>query len=738
MRRLLLLTIGVFLSFGVFAQNDFKKLDLNDVVNYAYWPKSVRGINSMNDGEHYTTFSYDRATRNESIKKFSYKTGEEVETLVNLTKLSIGWVSYDYSFNNDESKILIYTDREGIYRHSFTANFYVYDLVNKKLTKVSENGKQQIASFSADGKKVAFVRDNNLFIKDLSTLDEKQITTDGQKNNIRNGTPDWVYEEEFGYNKAYHWSPDGKYLAYVKFDESKVKQFSLIEYAGEAPHNKEYELYPGLYTFKYPKAGEDNSVVSVHIYNVETGKTIKADIGSDTDIYIPRIKWNNSGTSLAIERLNRAQNKLELLYSNPNDGSSKVIITEKNKYYIGDEIYDNIVFLDDNEHILVMSERDGYRHLYLYTINGEFVNQITTGEWDVIDYLGFDNKNGVVYYSSVEVSPLNRDIYSIKLNGKKKTRISTLDGTNSIEFSTGFKYYINTFSNVNTPNYVTLHNSKGKLIRVLEENEDLKEQVKLFGGVNRTFFKFKTSEGVELNAFRIVPPDFDETKIYPAIVVQYSGPNSQTVQNSWDYGWNNYLAQQGFIVIGVDTRGTGCRGEEFRKITYKVLGKYETIDLIETAKYIGSLSYIDADRLGIWGWSYGGYMVLNAMTKGDGIYNTGISVAPVTNWRYYDNIYTERFMGKPQDNAAGYDENSPLNYAAGLEGNLLLAFGTADDNVHPQNSFEMIAKLVEAKKQFTTFPYPNRNHGIYGGNTSIHLYTMKINFLKAHLMPEEK
>ena len=736
MRRLLFLFISVFLSVGAFAQSHYQQLNLDDVVNYAFWPNSVRGINSMNDGEHYSTFDFDRNARSASIKKYSYKTGEEIETIVNLTDLGIGWVSYDYSFSNDESKLLLYTDRAGIYRHSFTANFYVYDLKSKATLKVSENGKQQIASLSADNNKIAFVRDNNLFIRDLSTLDEKQITFDGKKNEIINGAPDWVYEEEFGFNKAYEWSPDGKYIAYVKFNESKVKQFSIIEYAGEAPHNPEYELYPGLNVFKYPKAGEDNSVVSVHVYNVETGKTIKVDIGTDTDIYIPRIKWNNDGSFLAIERLNRLQNKIELLYANPDDGETNTILTEKNKYYIGDELYDNIVFLEDNEHILLLSERDGYRHLYLYTNQGELVNQITTGNWDVIDYIAFDVNKNVIYYKSAEISPLNRDIYSISLNVKKKKRISTADGTNRIEFSNGFKYYINSFSDVNTPTYVTLHNNKGKIIRVLEDNANLKEEIELYGGINRTFFTFTTSEGVELNAYRIVPPDFDETKIYPAIVTQYSGPNSQSVLNSWSFGWENYLAQQGFVIFCVDPRGTGARGEEFRKITYQELGKYETIDLIETGKYIGSLSYINSEKLGIWGWSYGGFMVLNVMTKGEGVFNTGISVAPVTNWRYYDNIYTERYMRKPQDNASGYDENSPLNYAAGLEGNLLLAFGTADDNVHPQNSFEMIAKLIEANKQFTTLPYPNRNHGIYGGNTSIHLYQMKTNFLIKHLIEE--
>ncbi|MEA3451363.1 MAG: S9 family peptidase, partial [Bacteroidota bacterium] len=598
----------------------------------------------------------------------------------------------------------------------------------------SDNGKQQIASLSNDGKKAAFMRDNNLFIKDLDTKKEIQITQDGAKNKIINGAPDWVYEEEFGYNKAYSWSPDGKYLAYVKFDESKINEFSIIEYAGAAPNKQEYLLYPGLYTYKYPKAGEDNSIVSVHIYNLSTGKTIKADIGTETDIYIPRIKWNFDGSSLAIERLNRFQNKIELLYANPNTGESKIIITEKNKYFIDDDYYDNILFLEDNEHILLLSERDGYKHLYLYKTDGTFVRQITKGDWDVTKFYGFDQNKGLFYYQSAEESSINRDVYSIKISGKRKRKLSTLEGTNKAQFNNNYEYYINIFSNATTPTFVTLNDSKGKVIRILEENAKVKEIIKEYGGANKTFFTFKTSEGVELNAFKIVPPDFDATKKYPVLVVQYSGPNSQTVVNSWDFSWNNYLAQQGIIIVGVDPRGTGGKGEEFRKMTFHELGKYETIDLIETAKYLGNFSYINKDKIGIWGWSYGGFMVLNTMTKGNGIFSTGISVAPVSNWRYYDNIYTERYMGKPQNNADGYDKNSPLNYTDGFQGNLLLCFGTADDNVHPQNSFEFIEKMVQSDKQFTVFPFVNRNHGIYGGNTRMYLYKMKTDFLIKHLL----
>jgi dipeptidyl-peptidase-4 len=687
----------------------------------------------MKDGVHYTVYNVDWKSGKMSIDEYSYKTGKKVRTLVDLTSLGIGRVSSEYQLSEDESKILIYTNKKPIYRRSFTADFYVYDIKTKKLTKVSKEGKERIASLSPDGTKLAYMRDNNLYIKDLQTGKLMQITKDGKKNNIINGAPDWVYEEEFSFNKAYEWSPDSKYLAFIRFDESKVKEYTLIKYAGEAPHYKQYELYPGLYTYKYPKAGENNSIVSVHIYNLATKKTVKADIGTNTDIYIPRIKWNISGDELGIERLNRAQNKIELLYANPNTGESRVVLADTNKYYIGDEVYDNIVFLPDGKHIMLMSERDGWRHLYLYDTKGDFVKQLTKGKWDITKYLGYNPEKEIFYFQAAKVSPIWREIYSVDMKGRIK-KLSSKEGTNDAEFSTGCKYYINTYSNATTPYYITLNNAKGKVIRILEDNAGFMDKINSVGGIHKTFFKFKTSEGIELNAYRIVPPDFDSTKIYPAIIMQYSGPNSQTVLDDWEFGWNNYLADQGFVIFGVDPRGTGARGEKFRKVTFHELGKYETIDLVNSAKYFGSLPYIDKKRIGIWGWSYGGFMVLNAMTKGNGVFNTGVAVAPVTNWRFYDNIYTERYMGKPQDNPSGYDDNSPLNFVKDFKGNLLLCFGTADDNVHPQNSFEFIERMVQANKHFRVFPFVNRNHGIYGGNTRLYLYTMKTNFFEEHLM----
>ena len=726
MKKYLLLWILLLPVFS-FGQQQ-KKISLKDVVNYRYWPNEVWGIKPMDDGEHYSSIDYAHG----KILKYSYKT-EEKSVLLDYLSFGMRSIGDDYQLSKDATKILFSSNIKKIYRHSFYAKYYIYNFGTKKLQSVSDSSNLRIASLSPDGNKVAYMQNNNLFIEDLTTGKIKQITTDGKKNHIINGAPDWVYEEEFGYNKAYEWSPDGKYLAYVKFDESRVKEYFLIKYAGEAPHYKQYELYPGLYKYKYPKAGEDNSIVSVHIYNLETGKTITADIGKNTDIYIPRIKWNTDGALLGIERLNRAQNKIELLGANPETGQTKLILADSNKYYIGDEVYDNIIFLPDNEHILIMSERDGWRHLYLYKTDGSLERQLTKGQWDVTEYYGYNPDKQIFYYQAAKESPLRREIYAVSIDGKKDKKITSGTGTNEAWFSTGCKYFINKFSNATTPPVFTVNKANGKVLRVLEDNSDYAELIKQVGGSNKTFFTIKTTDAV-LNAFRIVPPDFDENKVYPAIIVQYSGPNSQKVLDDWEFGWNNYLAQEGFVVIGIDPRGTGARGEEFRKVTFHELGKYETIDLVNAAKELGKLKYIDKDRIGIWGWSYGGFMVLNCMTRGNGVFNTGVAVAPVTNWRYYDNIYTERYMGKPQDNPDGYDDNSPLNHVDTFQGNLLLCFGTADDNVHPQNSFEFIEKMVQADKHFETFPFVNRNHGIYGGNTRYFLYKMKTDFFKEHLM----
>jgi len=730
-KKLTLLLLVATISLSAFSQSTYKEITVADLwTNWTFWSPSVSDLSSMNDGEHYTTMS-----RAGEIVKFSYKNEDFKETIVKTADLDIRVQAYE--FNADETKMLFTTGYERIYRRSFLADYYIYNIQTKELTKLSENGQQQIAKFSPNGNFVSFIRKNNIYITDLTKNTETQITFDGKHNHIINGIPDWVYEEEFEFNQAYTWSPDSKNIAYIKFDESKVKMFNMIMFAGDKPKIEANVLYPENRTFKYPKCGEENSVVSIHIYNVEGENTIKADIGTNTDIYIPRLKWTKQNSNLGIFRLNRLQNKFEILFSNIETGITKTIFTETNKYYFDEGEFDNIQFLEDGKHFVMTSERDGYRHLYLHDLNGNEIAKLTKGKFDVTEFLGFDPSKKIFYYQAAAQSPMQREIYSVTFNGKKTTKLSTQAGTNDAVFSTGNKYFINYFSSINSPEYITLHDKKGKLIRVLKENAKTLELVNEYGGVNKKLFTFKTSENVELNGWMITPPNFDKTKKYPVIVTQYSGPGSQEVLDSWDFGWDNLLAQKGAIVVCVDPRGTGARGEEFKKVTYKELGKYETIDLIETAKYLQTLKYVNPEKIGIWGWSYGGFMTSLCMTKGAEYFNTGIAVAPVTNWRYYDNIYTERFMRTPQENPNGYDDNSPINFVDKMKGNFFIIHGSGDDNVHVQNTAEFTEALVQANVQFRQFIYTNRNHSIYGGTTRHHLFTMMLNYWEETILATE-
>ncbi len=724
------IVLAIFVFFIVapsFAQGTFKKITLEDLwKKRTFMAASVDGLVSMNDGENYTVLDENK------IVKYSYKTGEKVETLLSGAEIGVA-AFYEYEFSADESKVLLTAEMNFIYRHSFTANYQVYDFKTKTVTPVAKDKKQQLATFSPDGLKVAFVSENNLFIKDLTSGEEIQITKDGKYNEVINGAPDWVYEEEFSFSKAFEWSPNGENLSFIRFDESKVRMFNMTMFGGMSPKMESNVLYPENKTFKYPKAGEDNSVVTVMNYNLKSKTTVKYDIGVETDIYIPRIRWTGDANKLCIVRLNRLQNKLELLFANPADGSTKVVFTEENKYFISEDTYENLSFLEGNQYFLLMSEKDGFSHLYLYDLNGKLVRQITKGNFDVSSFLGFDAKNKLFYYISGEESPIRRDVYCIDIEGKKKVKLSTMTGTNNAEFSKGFKYFINSFNSATTPPYITLNDAKGKQIRVLEDNKALKELVASYGGVRKEFFKFKTSENVELNASIIKPNDFDANKKYPVLITQYSGPNSQEVKDRWSFDWDDMLAQQGIIVVSVDPRGTGARGEEFRKLTYLNLGKYETMDLIETAKYLGTQPYIDAARIGVWGWSYGGYMACSCLTKGADNFKLGVAVAPVTNWRYYDNIYTERYMRTPKENGSGYDENSPINHVKKFKGKLLIIHGSADDNVHAQNTMEFTEAMIQANKQFDMMIYNNRNHGIYGGNTRLHLYNKMTDYILKNL-----
>ena len=728
MRITILFLITWLTAWSSVAQN---KITLEDLFQKGTFSQnSVQGLRSMKDGNHYTVIE-----NGSQIVRYSYQTGQRVSVFFDLKSVQNAPITRfsSYELSNDETKILLTTDVESIYRHSFTASYYVWNSVTQELQPLSDKGKQQLATFSPDGERVAFVRDNNLFIKSLRFGTESQITYDGEKNKIINGAPDWVYEEEFGFSKAFAWSPDSKFLAFMKFDESEVREFGMTMFRGDKPAMDEYALYPENVTFKYPKAGEKNSTVKVMVYEIRSRTTIPADTGKEADQYIPRIKWTPDANDLVIMRLNRRQNQLDVLYANPFTGESRLIFRERNEKFVDEDFLDKFIYLD-NGNFIVTSERNGFSHLYLHDRQGFEIAQITNGNFDVTDFYGYDPARRLFYYQAAAESPLRREVYFTTQDGKRKGKLSTLQGTNRAVFSEGFKYFINYFSNSTTPNLVTLHDWQGKQIRVLESNEKLKTTLSGYNIPGREFFSFTTAEGVELNGWMLKPVHFDPLKKYPVLIVQYSGPNSQQVTDNFRIGWNEFLAQEGFIVVSVDPRGTGARGEAFRKVTYMQLGKYESDDMVEAARYLARQPYIDSGRIGIWGWSYGGFMVALSMSKGGELFRAGISVAPVTSWRFYDTIYTERFMRTPSENPEGYDDNSPLFHAGKVKGRMLLVHGSADDNVHVQNTMEYAEALVQAGVQFDMAIYTNRNHGIRGGNTTMHLYKMKTDFLKRELM----
>ena len=717
MKKLLTLLLAILIITPTFAQK--RDITLDDLwQNYTFYPSYIGGFNSMNDGEHYSTM--EKTEKGQEIIKHQFKDGKKVRTLFSSADFDIQGIN-NYTFSNDEKQLLLSTETEKIYRHSSKSAYYIYNIFTDKLKKLTDD-KVMYATFSPNGEKVAYVFDNNLYIKNIRSEKITQVTTDGKKNHIINGASDWVYEEEFALIRSFEWSKNGDYLAYYKFDESNVKEFSMDLFKGG--------LYPTQEVFKYPKAGEDNSVVKIYTYNVKEAQSTFIYTEKDYE-YFPRIKWTNSPGKLVILAMKRHQNELDFIVANANDGSNKILFTEKDKYYI--DINDNLTFLPEDNFIWT-SEKDGFNHVYLKDFEGGEI-QITKGDWEVTSFHGVDSDKMEIYYTSTEDGSINRSLFVQNLDTDEKRKLSTNLGTNSASFSNGLKYYMNSISTANSAPKFTLHKADGTQLKVLEDNAEFETKMEDFNLSEKEFFTIKT-EDAELNAWMIKPPDFDKNKEYPLYMFLYGGPGSQQVTNS--FGWTNYywyqmLAQKGYIVACVDNRGTGGKGAEFKKMTYKELGKYETIDQINAAKYFGSLSYINANRIGIQGWSYGGYMSSLAITKGADVFSLAIAVAPVTNWRYYDNIYTERYMQTPQENASGYDENSPINHVDKLKGNYLLVHGSADDNVHVQNTMEMISALVKANKQFDLFIYTDKNHGIYGGNTRYHLYKKMTVFILDNL-----
>ncbi|CAL2086541.1 Peptidase S9 [Tenacibaculum dicentrarchi] len=714
MKKILLLFIGL----STLLQAQKKDISLEDI-----WRKGtfradyMNSLNSMN-GDFYSLLNTENG--NSTVDKYSYKTLEKVETIVNGANLN-GLKRFDsYSFNSDETKLILGTNFKPIFRHSFLGTFYMYDIASKTLKLIGED--IQRPTFSPDSKRVAYAKNNNLFIRDFSNNTLVQVTNDGEKNKIINGITDWVYEEEFAFVRAFDWSANGNHLAFLRFDESAVKTFSMDVYGKEK--------YPTQHVFKYPKAGEDNAKVTLHIYTLSTNGTAKMIFGDYE--YIPRINWTKDDNILAVRTLNRHQNDLKMYFINAKTYNTSLILNEKDAAYVA--VNDDLTFLDDNSFIW-SSEKDGYNHMYHYNKKGKLINQVTKGNWEVTNYYGFNADKKTIYYQSVENGSINRGVYSVSLSGENKKILSNPSGTNSGAFSKNMKYFINTFSDATTPRVYSLRNDAGKVLKTIKDNAALKQVVSTYNLSKKEFSTINVN-GNDLNMYTIKPANFDANKKYPVLMYQYSGPGSQSVSNSWnsanDY-WHQMLAQNGYIVVCVDGRGTGFKGRDFKKVTYLNLVKYETEDQISVAKKLADLPYVDAKRIGIWGWSFGGHMSTNCILKGNDIFTTAIAVAPVTTWRFYDSIYTERYMRTPEENPTGYDANSPLNYPELLKGKYLLIHGTGDDNVHVQNAYRMAEALIQANKQFEWGMYPDKNHGIYGGNTRLHLYTKMTNFIKNNL-----
>ena len=711
------------------------KITLKDVTGKTFTPKYITGVDPIKGTDRYASISND----GRQIIEYAFKTGNQTRVLFDIANThgeSIKQLD-GYTLSPDGKRMLIQTNTHKIYRRSFTADYYIYTIQSRKLEKLSTGGPQQIPTWSPDGNQIAFVRDNNIFlVKLLYDNAESQITKDGKFNEIINGVPDWVYEEEFSTNRSLCFTADSRMLCWIKYDERKVKEYSLQLFMGSHPTMKANEVYPGTYTYKYPKAGEDNSIVSVWSYEIQTHKTNRLQVPLEGDGYIPRIKSTNDANRIIVFTMNRHQDVLNLYAVNPRTTLSQLLIKEQGDKYVKEEAMEGITIGQNS--ILLPSDRDGYMHLYLYNMNGSLIRKIGDGNYDITSIYGYDETTGDVYYQAAGINPHDRQVFVSHKKGKTE-RLTDTNGWNKAIFSGDYKYFLNTWSDYNTPYVFTIRDSKGKVLSTPIDNKELKEKVKTYGFNGRETFSFTTSEGVKLDGWMVKPKDFDTNKKYPVILFQYSGPGSQQVIDAWNAGsmgnggaFDYYLAQQGFIVVCVDGRGTGGRGAAFEKCTYLRIGELESRDQIETALWLGKQSYIDKERIGIWGWSFGGFNTLMSMSEGRPVFKAGVAVAPPTNWRYYDTIYTERYMRTPKENGSGYATN-PIQRANALHGALLICHGMADDNVQPQNTMEYTEALIQADKNFKENIYTNRNHGIYGGNTRIHLLRQISDWFIEHL-----
>ena len=728
-RLLAALAVVLSLSLAAAAQQK-KQIALEDIwARRTFAAKGVAGFNWFGQNGAFYTAEAPLPSGGNAIVKYATATAKAADTLSTVLRTAPDAAPIefdDYTFSADQTKILFSTERKPIYRRSYTAQYYVFDRKTAKLTALSQGGAQGYATFSPDGSKVAFVRDNDLFYTDLTTGKETRVTTTGVRNKVINGSSDWVYEEEFSFAQAFSWNENGSKLAFYTFNETEVPVYNMQKWG---------KLYPTDYVYKYPKAGEKNAVVSISVFDLPAAKTTLVDVGPVTDQYIARINWTHDPQVLSLRRMNRLQNTIDLLHADATTGKTTLILQEKSPAYI--DINDDLTYLKNGKQFIYSSELGGNKHLFLYSIKGQKIRQITSGNWEVDEYLGCNEKSGILYYTSTEVSPQTRHLYSVSLSGSGKKLLTPERGTHRIEMAPDQSFYTDNFSTANSPALIRLYKGNGTLVKVLEDNAELRKTMENYNMGKKEFFSFRTTEGVDLNGWMLKPANFDPAKKYPVFMFVYGGPGDQQVLDAWnrhgDYFWFQMLAEKGYIIACVDGRGTGGRGADFKKLTYANLGKLEVADQIEAAKYLGNRPYVEKERIGIWGWSFGGYMTALCLTKGADVFKAGISVAPVTNWRFYDSIYTERFLKTPQENPAGYDDNSPVTHADKLKGKFLLIHGTGDDNVHFQNAVAMEDALIAGGKQFETFYYPNRNHGIYGGNTRLHLYTQMTNFVLKNL-----
>lgn len=708
-----------FLLFAIIV--NAQQLNLRDIISGKYYAYGVSSVVSSVDGEHY----FQAVGGNTMIIKYAYKTGLPVDTIFNTkTARECTFDTFQgFLMSPDEKRLLVYRDHESIYRRSFKANYYYFDIRRNHVRKLTENtSKQSIPTFSRDGRMLAYVIDNNIWLAKFDYETESQITKDGEMGKIINGGTDWVYEEEFGTTKLMDFSADNQLLAFVRFDETEVPEFSMQMYEGQ--------LYPSLFSFKYPKAGERNSTVTCNVFDIDAKTIRKMNIPQGME-YIPRIEFLPEGDELAILTLNRDQNKFDLYFANARSTVARSIIHEENKQYIDSELFKYIKFFGNQ--FVYVSEKDGYSHIYLYDTKGVMQKQLTSGNYDVTKVLAVNPDTKTVFYEAAEESPLRREVYKIDMVKGTKIKLSTKQGTNNATFSNNGKYYINNFTNVSTPRIVSVHDATGKELRVLQDNAALQQTLSAMTLPTKEFITVKAADGTDLNAYIMKPADFNASRKYPLVMIQYSGPNSQQVTDRYGMDWTDYLTTQGFIVACVDGRGTGARGQDFRKCTYMNLGIYESDDQVAAAKHFATLPYIDGSKMAIWGWSYGGYNVLMSMSRGNGTFKAGVAIAPVTDWKFYDTVYAERFMRTPQQNMSGYEAGSPIKLANKLEGNLLMVHGSADDNVHYQNTMEYASALIKANKQFDMFIFPDKDHSIVGAANRAFLYEKVIKFLKTNM-----